>query len=164
MPSPATTPGGELPFASARYSLEIVGDSLKCGDVKSPQAGTYIWITFDLSPDASGWSGTTADHSLTIRFQRGSPSIRPFAIGLSGTARGSAEDEGLPFPLPGGTPAPSGIRITLSDPVPLSGEMPSPQISDFSNGQFDGVVVFSRNGVTATCPAGAVGWTMNRLR
>ena len=66
--------------------------------------------------------------------------------------------------LRGVTPSPSGTRIVLSDPVPLSGEIPSPQVSDFSHGQFGGVVVFSRNGVTSTCPAGAVGWSMNRLR
>jgi len=41
--------------------------------------------------------------------------------------------------------------------------MPSGFVSDFSHGTLDGTVVFSRNGVTSTCPAGAVGWTLNRL-
>jgi len=29
---------------------------------------------------------------------------------------------------------------------------------------FDGTVVFSRNGVTSTCPGGPVSWTLNRVR
>lgn len=156
------TTGGGLPFKSARYSLQVIGDSFRCGDVKSPQTGTTLWITFEMRPDPSGWTGTTADNALTLRFQPAGSGTTPLSIGLSGTARGSAEDEGIPL-LPGGGPPRSGTRITLSDPVTLSGQMPSPQVSDFSLGRFDGTVVFSRNGVTSTCPADAVGWSMNRL-
>jgi len=60
---------------------------------------------------------------------------------------------------------PNGTRVTFgatgTEAIPLTGLI---AFQDFVTGTFDGTVVFSKNGVTSTCPGGAVGWTLNRVR
>ena len=158
-------PGGGLPFQATRYLISIVGDSVRCGDIRAPATGTAVSLNLVLQPDATGWTAVAEDTvagTITLRFQQGSGPAGPLEIPLSGTARGFADDRGLPIGVV--PPMLNGTRIafgaTGTETIPLSGLIP---FQDFSNGTFDGPVLFSRNGVTATCPAGAAGWTMNRF-
>lgn len=159
--------GGGLPFQGTRYSLQITGGSLECGDVKSPQAGTVVSVYMNLKPDATGWIATADNGTLTLRFEPGSNTAGFGQIALVGTARGSADDQGL-APTPGIPLQLTGTRVTFDDAsIPFSGLLPAalvPGFEDFGNGKFQGTVVFSRNGVIATCPAGAAGWLINRVR
>src|SRR5690348_5782096 len=92
--SPTTTYGGGLPFQAGRYVMELFGDSLACGDIKVPQAGTGVSFVLTLSSDATGWTGKTSSGGLTFHFQPSTTnSSPPFAIPIAGTASGFADDE-----------------------------------------------------------------------
>ncbi|MGH9411160.1 MAG: hypothetical protein ACRD1V_17090, partial [Vicinamibacterales bacterium] len=80
-------------------------------------------------------------------------------IGLSGSASGSAADEGLP-PYVAATPT----HISIPAQVPLFGAIPSPQFLDFSMITFEGTVIFTNGGVSVSCQPGAVTATMNRAQ
>jgi hypothetical protein len=165
-PSGATL-GGGIPFqVQTRYSLVMMGDSMRCGDVRSPQSGTAVTLDLMMQPDAMGWTATPAVESagtMSLRFLQGSAPVASFQVSLTGTARGFADDQGMAI----GTlsPAPNGTRVTFgatgTEAVPFTGLI---AFQDFVSGTFDGPVVFSRNGVTSTCPGGAVGWSFNRIR
>jgi len=161
--SPSTT-GGGLPFEAGRYSIELLGGSDQCGDIKIPQAGTGVSFVLTLRADATGWTGTTSSGALVMHFQPSTSSMGtpPVAIPLAGTASGFADDEAVTAP-PGVGIGPNGTRATFTSSVPFSGGIPSGLLPGFASGTINGPVVFSRNGVTATCPSGAVGWTMNRV-
>lgn len=157
--APGALSGGGLPFDGTRYSLYISGDSSKCGDVKSPQAGTSVTLTLTLQADATGWTATASSGTLALRLQKGTATVHIGLIPVTGSGTGVADDVGIPLQF---LPAPpNGTRVTFGGTVPLSGEMPN---SVFALGTFDGPMVFSRNGVTSTCPAGAVDWTLNIFR
>lgn len=164
--SPSTTPsmsGGGLPFQAGRYVMELLGDSLACGDIKVPQAGTSVSFVLTLSADPSGWTGKTSTGALSVHFQSSTTnSFPPFAIPMTGTASGFADDE-APLPLPGMTVQPNGTRVTFATGTSFTGGIPTASFPSFSMGSFTAPVVFSRDGVTSTCPPGVVGWTMNRL-
>ena len=161
--SPSNTSGGGLPFQAARYVMELLGDSQSCGDIKLPQAGTSVSFVLTLSADATGWTGKTSNGGLTIHLQPSTTnSSPPFAIPIAGTVSGFVDDE-APLPLPGMTVQPNGTRAAFAAGTTLAGGIPTASFPSFSTGTINGPVVFSRNGVTSTCPSGAVGWTMNRL-
>ena len=44
----APGPNGALPFRSGAYVIDMGGDSLACGDVKNPQAGTGVSVTLNM--------------------------------------------------------------------------------------------------------------------
>jgi len=166
-PSNGPVATGGLPFSDGAYVVSFVGGSVECGDVKNPQAGTSVSITLQLRRDGTAWTGTSGN-ALTFHFEPGAvpagpPS--PSAIGITGTARGSANDEGILLDPNRGqfNTQPNGTRITFPDNTALSGSFPSPALLTFSQGRIDGTVTFSRNGVTSTCPPGIVGWTMNKI-
>jgi len=166
-PSNVPVAAGGLPFSDGAYLVSFIGGSLECGDVKNPQAGTSVSITLQLRRDGSAWTGT-AGNALTFQFQPGAAPAgppSPSAIGITGTARGSANDEGILLDPNRGQffVQPNGTRITFPDNTALSGSFPSPALLTFSQGRIDGTVTFSRNGVTSTCPPGIVGWTMNKI-
>jgi hypothetical protein len=154
---------GTLPFRSGAYLLDVIGDGFACGDVKNPQAGTAVTVGLNMDVSANQYVARSAQGGLVLRFQRTptANSISPFSLGLTGTATGSADDEGRT--LGGISIPPKGTRLTLSSSVPLSGELPSPALSHFAFGTLNGTVTFSRDGVSSTCPAAAAGWTLNRL-
>jgi hypothetical protein len=158
---PSSTSGGGLPFHAARYVMDLSGDSHPCGDdIKVPQAGTTVSFILTLSADPTGWTGTTSGGGLTIHFQPSTNnSFPPFDIPMAGTASGFADDE-APVPLPGIDVQPNGTRVTFPAGTSITGGFPTAGFP-FSMGSFNGTVVFSRNGVTSTCPSGAVRWTMN---
>lgn len=81
---------------------------------------------------------------------------------MTGTARGFADEAGL-TPAPDVTIPPKGTRLSTTGTISLSGESFG-LLCELSQGRLGGILVFSRNGVTSTCPASVVGWTMNRLR
>ena len=142
---------GTLPFRPGAYMLDLIGDSVACGDVKNPQAGTAVTVRLNMEVASNRYVATSAQGGLVLRF----------SVALTGTATGSADDEGRT--IGGLSIPPKGTRLTVSSSVPLSGEIPSPAVSSFASGTLNGTVTFSRDGVSSTCPAGAVGWTLNRL-
>jgi hypothetical protein len=161
--SPSSMSGGGLPFQAGRYAMELLGGSDPCGDIKAPQAGTDVSFFLTLSADATGWTGRTASGALVWHFQSSTNSgSLPFAVPLAGTASGFADDEAAAAPPGLGIQA-NGTRVTFASAIAFSGGIPSAFLPGFSTGTINGPVVFSRNGVTSTCPSGAVGWTMNRL-
>jgi hypothetical protein len=162
--SPSTIPGGGLPFHAGRYVMNLTGFSDPCGDIKVPQAGTTVSFVLTMSADATGWTGKTSSGGLTMRFEPSTAnSFPPFAIPLRGTASGFADDE-APVQPPGFTVQPNGTRASFASAITFSGGIPTASFPGFSMGTVNGPVVFSRNGVTSTCPSGAVEWTMNGLQ
>jgi hypothetical protein len=167
-PSAPSSPtlGGGIPFqVQTRYSMTMVGDVGSCGDNRSPRSGTAVTLDLTMMPDATGWTATPANQSagtLSLRFQQGSAQVPTFQVSLSGTARGFADDQGIAI----GTtpPVPTGTRATFgatgAEAIPVTGLL---SLGQFASGTFDGTVVFSRNGLTSTCPGGVVTWTMNRF-
>ena len=161
------TLGGGIPFeAQALYSLTMIGDSLKCGDVRPVQSGTAVTVELMMQPDPMGWTATPSAGStgtMSLRFLQGSAPVAAFQVSLTGTARGFADDGGNAIRTP--PLMPTGTRVTFgaagAEAIPFTGIV---AFQDFVNGTFDGPVAFSRNGVTSTCPGGAVGWTLNRVR
>jgi hypothetical protein len=142
----------------------LIGGSTPCGDVKIPQAGTAVTIRLNMEAGTGRFVATATQGGLVLQFERrpAANSMFAFSLGLAGTASGSADDEGVS--LGGGVSVPpSGTRLTVPSSIPLSGEIPSPMVSDMAMGTLDGIVTFSRNGVSSTCPAGAVHWTLNRI-
>lgn len=142
----------------------MVGNTTACGDNRSPRSGTAVTLDLTMEPDAAGWTATPADPSagtLSLRFEQGAGG-QPPVVALIGTARGFADDQGLAI----GTqaPVPNGTRVTFgatgTEAVPLSGGL---ALQQFAQGTFTGTIVFSGNGLTSTCPAGTVAWTMRRL-
>jgi len=162
-PSGQESPADFLPFSESFYVIEFHGDSFQCGDAKSPQAGTVVASRVLLRREGSAWAAANGDGTLTLRMERtvGAPAVA--GIRLTGTARGFADDEGAIFDPRFSIP-PNGTRLAIADAVALSGAIPAGALTDFSQGTIDGPVTFSRAGVTSTCPARAVMWTMNRLR
>jgi len=163
-PSERPQAGGGLPFVQTAYAITFSGDSVACGDVKNPQAGVSVAVRMTLRADATGWTAAHESESLTLRLEPGpAPPLPsgPFAIGLTGTVRGSAEDEGVLFDPNFSIPR-NGTRITFADDSAVTGVIPSPQLSDFSQGAVNATVTFSRNGVASTCPSGVVHWSINR--
>ena len=157
-----TAPEGTapLPFRPAAYVIDFSGDTLACGDLKNPQAGTAVSLRLNMQTTSGLFIATSAAGGFTLRFER-NPAANALTLRLTGTATGFADDEGFA----GGTIglAPNGTRMTVEPGVPLAGEIPSPTVSDFALGRLNGPVVFSRGGVSSTCPAGTVSWTLNRV-
>lgn len=156
----APDPDSALPFRSGAYVIDMGGDSLACGDIKNPQAGTRVRVTLNMEVTSNHYVAKSTQGTLMLRFERdpAGKSISPMSLVLTGTVSGSADDEGrsLDISVP---PSP----LTVSSSVPLSGEIPTPNFVDFAFGTINGIVTFSRNGVSSTCPAGSVGWTLNRV-
>jgi hypothetical protein len=164
-PSDPPTTTATLPFTEGSYALEFHGGTLECGDFKIPQAGTVVSFTVMLRRDVKAWNAVNGTNTLALRFESAAapPGVpNPFALGIAASARGFAEDEGL-LVAPGLAVPPNGTRMTFADNATLSGSMPSAQVNAFSLGTVNGTVIFSRNGVTSTCPPGIVTWTMNRV-
>ena len=158
-PQPA---GGGLQFIESAYAVNFVGDSLACGDVKNPNTGLSVGIRMTLRRDATGWTANHATETAMLRFEPASTTPSPAGpAAIVGVARGSAQDEGVVFD-PGFSVPANGTRITFADNAALSGAMQTPQLTDSSGGTINGTVSFSRDGVTSTCPAGAVRWTISR--
>ena len=154
--------GGALPFRSGAYMIDFAGDSIACGDVKNPQAGTAVSVRMDMqvTSDRASATATSSRGGLTLRLQPDHVAT-VFGLRLTGMADGAADDEGG---AAGGITIPAnGTRMTIDPRVVVTGEVPSPTVTDFAFGTVDGTVVFSRGGVASTCPSGAVRWTLNRL-
>jgi hypothetical protein len=161
----AVTLGGGIPFqVQTRYSLTVVGNTTACGDSRSPQSGTAVTLDLMMQPDATGWTAApaaSAAGTLSLRFEQG-PGAQSPLVALIGTARGFADDQGTAIGTQ--TPVSTGTRVTFgatgTEAVPLSGGL---ALQQFAQGIFAGTIIFSRNGLTSTCPGGTVTWTMTRL-
>jgi hypothetical protein len=158
--APSTTaPGGGLPFQSALYELRIVGDPLRCtGDVL--RVGTLVSLAVNLTPDASGWTGRPADPAngtLVLTLRPGSLPSSPPRFQLGGAVQGFAIDAGT-----GPLPVRTGRRLTFgstADAVtPISGVTPGSVLA--AVGPIEGPAAFTLEGLTTTCPAGAVLWSL----
>lgn len=160
-PSPSGVPlGGGLPFEGTRYSLQIFGDSGRCGDVTPPVVGTSVGMFVTMTPDATGWTArpeTASAGTFTMRFEPGSAAIGPLQVPIAGSVNGFFDDAGLSGVVP-----PNGTRFTAGAgaSVPLSGRSP---FTSFATGTFDGIVTFSRDGRTVSCPPGGVSWSVSRF-
>ena len=87
---------GTLPFRPGAYMLDLIGDSVACGDVKNPQAGTAVTVRLNMEVASNRYVATSAQGGLVLRLERErtASSISPFSLALTGTATGSADDEG----------------------------------------------------------------------
>lgn len=152
--SPAPPAGGGLPFQATRYSLQVIGSPLACGATGATAPATIVTFYVNMTADATGWTATSSDGAFTMRLQ---PDSSLGFANLAGTARGSAVDEGSTPSVPS-LPS-NGTRVTIADATPISGRLPDSALPesfrDRASGIVNGAVTFSRNGVTATCPAGA---------
>jgi len=150
---------GRVALGDGRRSLTLLGDSLKCGDVRQVQAGTSVSVDVMVSSDSRGWTVHALDSnggSFEIRIERMLGSGMFGSVPLSGSAQGYAIDSSTEF-----FNTPTGTVLTFAPPggvpVPLSGQMP---FASLATGEFRGAIAFSRNDVVATCPAGAVLWSL----
>ena len=87
---------GTLPFRPGAYMLDLIGDSVACGDVKNPQAGTAVSVRLNMEVASNRYVATSEQGGLVLRLERErtASSIPPFSLRLTGTATGSADDEG----------------------------------------------------------------------
>lgn len=161
-PAPSTVPlpfSGVVALGTGRRALTIVGDSLKCGDLQNPQAGTAVNVDVMGSSDSGGWTlrplGAEGG-SFEIRIERALGTGMFGAVALTGSARGYAVDSSTELShIPAGTTltfAPSGTTA-----IRLTGQMP---FGSLATGEFQETITFSRGGATAACPAGAAMWSL----
>jgi hypothetical protein len=147
--------------------MSLLGGTTECHDVQVPQAGTAVAFRIAGSHDATGaWIGrptSSVDGNFEIRLAvstgpvgSNAAPLRPFDIVIRGTVTGFAIDSYAYTP----TSVPSGTTANFSSTFSISGIARYPNFT-FADGLGDSALVFSRNSVTATCPAGQVGWTLN---
>ena len=157
-PSGTSDPGGGgLPFQATRYFVEAFGLSIPCGDTRVPQVGTFARLAVNLTPDATGWTARSEDGAFTMRLENGGEVGT--TIQVRGTAQGAGDDQGFPLvPI-----APTGTRMTIANPIPITATMLAGLPAQFqiqTRGSFNGPVEFTRDGVTASCPTGAVSFNL----
>ena len=156
-PSGSSAPdGGGLPFQATRYFVEVFGLIVPCGDAP-PQVGTFTRFAVNLTPDSTGWTARSEDGGFTMRLENGG--LVGGDIQVRGTAQGAGDDQGFPLvPI-----APTGTRMTIPNPVPVAATLRADVPVAFqaiTRGAFNGPVQFSRNGLTASCPAGSVSFDL----
>jgi hypothetical protein len=161
---PPSSPTAALPFDGAvalgngRRSLTIAGDSDRCGD-RLPETGTAVNVDVMGSSDNMGWTIRPLDAkggNFEIRIERALTTAMFGAVALAGTARGYAVDSSTDFShTPIGTTLTFGAAAT--SPAHLTGSM---SIGSLASGAFQDDLTFSRNGVSASCPAGTVMWSL----
>jgi hypothetical protein len=163
---PPSAPTAPLPFQGAvalgngRRSLTIVGDSDRCGDTRLPDTATPS-VNVDVmgSSDNSGWTLRPLDATggnFEIRIERALTSAMFGAVALTGSAQGYAVDSSTDFyHTPMGTTLTFGASDTSA--IHLTGSM---SIGSLASGAFQDELTFSRNGVSASCPAGTVMWSL----
>lgn len=158
-PTPSVPASSGVALGTGRRNLIIIGDSLKCGDVRDPQSGTAIDVDVMVTSEGMASMLRANDRdggSFEIRIER-APGTGMFgAIPLTGSAQGYAIDS-----VDDGVHTPSGTKLTFdpagASPVPLTGLSP---FTSFATGTFQGTVEFSRSGVVSSCPAGATSWSL----
>jgi hypothetical protein len=159
-----STPSMPLPFSGrlalgdGRRFLSIVGDSVRCGDVQT-QVGTSVAVDVMGSIDGTGWTLRQLDDtggSFEIHVERMLSTGTLGSVPLTGSARGYAIDSSRELLM-----TPTGTTLTFTTPggapLTVTGRMP---FGSLATGEFQGPVTFSRGGVTASCPAGAVTWSL----
>jgi hypothetical protein len=158
-PTPSVPVASGVALGTGRRNLSIVGDSLKCGDVRTPQSGTTI--TVDVMVTTEGMASMlraveTVGGSFEIRIERAPGSGMFGAIPLTGSARGYAIDS-----LDDEVHTPTGTKLTFdpagAPPVPLTGLSP---FTSFATGTLQGAVEFSRNGIVSSCPPASTSWSL----
>jgi len=162
---PPSAPTAPLPFEGAtalgngRRSLTIAGDSDRCGDVRLPATDTAVNVDVLGSSDNAGWTIRPLDATggnFEIRIERALTGAMFGAVALTGSAHGYAVDSSTDFyHTPIGTKLTFGTSDTSS--IHLTGSM---SIGSLASGAFQDDLTFSRNGVTASCPAGTVMWSL----
>ena len=159
--APSTSTGAGTVFGEGTFVIDLIGDSKACGDIKIPQAGTAVSVAIAGSVVNGEWVGRAAvpeggAFELRLRFdnQPPPPSAGPNALSVAGTFSGTAVDSYVYLPglVLRGTSAVFGSGAQLDGAL---------QWQTFAKGTVAGNMAFTRNGVTSTCPPGAVGWTIN---
>ena len=141
------TLGGGIPFqVQTRYSRVMIGDSMRCGDIRTAQSGTIVTVDLTMQPDVMGWTATpeiASTGTMSLRFLQGSAPVAAFQVSLTGTARGFADDQGIAIAT--GPAVPNGTRVSFgptgTEAIPFTGLI---AFQDFVAGTFDGTVLFSR--------------------
>jgi hypothetical protein len=154
------------PLGVGNFILAILGDSSLCQDIKVPQAGTFVTVQLRAVHDGNVWIGRAAsaeDGDFEIRLARTNESVsaRSGPIGardvaVAGSLSGVATDSYKYVP----TWVPSGTSAVFGQPTTISGIVRHPFFR-FGDGLNLAALTFTRAGVSSTCPAGAVGWTLN---
>lgn len=158
-PTPSVPVSSSLALGTGRRSLTLTGDSIKCGDVRTPQSGTAINVDVILTSEGMASMLRAVDPGggrFEIRIER-APGAGMFGvIPLSGSARGYAIDS-----LNDAVHTPTGTRLTFdpagAPPVPLTGLSP---FTSFATGTLQGTVEFSRDGLVSSCPPGSTTWSL----
>jgi hypothetical protein len=163
--SPAS-PSQQPPLGDGMFILSLLGGTSECGDLKNPQAGTAVTVQIRASHTGDVWIGkaaTTADGDFEIRLSRTSDPVsapggplRLNDIPVAGTLQGTATDSYLFTP----TYTLSGTSAVFGSAVTINGFVRVPP-GTFAEGRNTSALTFSRAGVSSTCPASAVGWTLN---
>ena len=50
--------------------LDLIGDSVACGDVKNPQAGTAVTVRLNMEVASNRYVATSAQGGLVLRLER----------------------------------------------------------------------------------------------
>jgi hypothetical protein len=160
-PSSPTQPFVFPVFGGGTFLIALLGDSSLCGDIKNPQAGTMVSVAMAGSVVDGVWTGralTPDGGQFELRLVSSntpppaSAGLR--AISVLGSATGTAIDSFVYTP----GFVPRGTAIRFGDRVELTGAL---RTATFASGHVDSPVTFTRNGVSSTCPVGAVEWTIN---
>lgn len=155
------------PLGDGAFIVDLLGDSKRCDDIKSPQAGTGVTVLVSASHDGNGnWIARAADASggnFEFRLARGSGTATapsgppgPLDTAVIGSWSGSAVNSFQIGPFAGVIPP---TTASFGAGASVQGIMRS--AARFADGFITSEMTFSRAGVSSTCPAGAVGWTIN---
>jgi hypothetical protein len=161
-----TSPAHDPALTDGTFLLSLIGDSSSCNDIKVPPAGTSVKVNLAATHDGSGtWiahGATTADGTIEMRLSQtttvamaSSGPAEPSDYYVNGWISGTANDStAVIFP-----PGPTNRTVTFDGQMSVSGIIRP--LAKFGDGYSNGAMTFSKDGASAACPAGAVGWFIN---
>jgi len=164
---PASPSPQPPPLGVGIFILSLGGDSSLCQDIKIPLAGTFVTVQVRAVHDGGTWIGRAAsaeDGDFEIRLARATQPVSahsgpmgPRDVAVAGTLWGVATDSYNYVP----TWVPSGTSVVFDQTTTISGIVRFASGARFGDGLDTAPVMFTRAGVSSTCPPGAVGWTLN---
>ena len=164
--SPAS-PAVTAPLGAGKFLIEISGDTIACGDLATPQAGTHLFSSLIATVDADGtWiakSATAADGTLEIRLRRTTESTTapasPAGVAVTGTISGIANYSVDPA-APVGT-VNSYNQGHSASAVANTATAGKVHAATFASGYVNGSFTFTGPQRSVTCPSGRASWLLN---
>jgi hypothetical protein len=157
--SPTSPSLATPPLPDGTFLMEWVGDSYQCQDIRVPNAGTSVSVLMAGTHDASGtWIAhplSSDGGNVEIRMTRSGPTTSAGDFPVAGTWSGNAIDSFVFAP----SYIPYGSNLAFGDSAPFTGSASARFVS--AGGYSSTPLVFTRNGLSATCPAAAVEWSLN---